>query len=176
MNIFSENYQDTPWVVDLTQRVKFHKNHHIGRLNEANQIPSDVPRVNVSYYPSDAVEKSRSNRPVEHDVRRDSIVSFPPGTISPRGGVWLIPDSFDELPDQIKSHPKVGLVFRKFIENRKLERLLKAKAESEPEAVRNLKLTQSSMFREEAELAMNNKIENIIEEAVKSSSSSDGSS
>jgi hypothetical protein len=176
MSIFSGNFKHEPLVVDLTQRLKFHKNHHVGLLDEADQIQSDVPRANVDYYPSDAVEKSRSNRPVERDVRQDHIVSFAPGTISPRGVFWLIPDSFEELPDQVQQHPLVGQVFAKFLQNKKLERALKIQARNEPELVEKLKLTGNTVLEDEAELRVNKAIRKVMDHADQMNSSSSDSS
>jgi len=175
MSIFNDNFEHSPLVIDLTQRVKFHKNHHAGLLDKAEQIPSDVPRANVNYYPRDATEKSRANRTVEHDVRQDSIIPFAPGTISPRGVFWLIPDSFQELPDQVQQHPLVGQVFAKFMKNRELERALKLQAQNEPELVEKLKLSGSSPLDDQAQIRVNKAIQNVMDQAERmNSSSSDG--
>jgi hypothetical protein len=172
MSIFNDNFEHSPLVIDLTQRVKFHKNHHAGLLENAEQIPSDVPRANVNYYPRDATEKSRANRTVEHDVRQDSIIPFAPGTISPRGVFWLIPDSFQELPDQVQQHPLVGQVFAKFMKNRELERALKIQAQNEPELVEKLKISSSSRLDDQMEMKINNMIQNVIDTADQINSSS----
>jgi len=174
MSIFHKNFEHKPLVIDLTQRVKFHKNHHAGLLSEAHQIPSDVPRANVSYHPKDAVEKSRADRPVEHDVRQDHVVPFAPGTISPRGVFWLIPDSFKELPDQVQQHPLVGQVFAKFLENKKLERALKIQANNEPELVEKLKISGNSWLDDEAQMKVNNAIQNVMDQADRMNQNSSG--
>jgi hypothetical protein len=178
MSLFGGNYENSPLVIDLSQNLKFHRNHHAGLFHDSHPVGDEVPRRIVEWYPRDAVEEEESERLCRHSVRKDRVVEFPPGVISPRGVFWLMPDKADQLPEMVKNHKQLSPFFNAWFRHKEVMRALKYKAQTESEVMDKLKFaTTPTELDDRVARVMNNYIDDIQERAQEmNSSGSDGDS
>lgn len=162
MSLFGGNYENDPLVVNMTQPYKFHKNHHAGVFEDSYRIDNgDVPRTVVEWYPRDTVDDAEASRLCRTSVRSDRVVEFAPGTIAPRGVLWLMPDQADQLPQQVKSHPQMGPFFNGWYRHQEVIRALEYKAKTESEVMDKLKFsTTPSELDDHVTKAFNKHLEN----------------
>lgn len=178
MSLFNGNYNNQPVVIDLSQNLKFHKNHHAGILHDSHPIGDEVPRRVVEWYPKDAKDDVEAERLCRNSVRRDRVVEFAPGTISPRGVAWLMPDKLDQLRQPIKNHSVLGPFFSAWFRHQEVIKGLQYKARTESEIMDKLRFaTQSTELDDRVARAFNRHIDQIQEQAkAMDSNSSDNSS
>ncbi|WP_313694221.1 hypothetical protein [Halorarum halobium] len=159
----------------MSQKLKFHKNHHAGIFRNSHEIGDEVARRVVEWQPKDAVDSEESERLCRSSVRKDRVVEFAPGVIAPRGVIWLMPDKADQLPEQVKSHPQVGPFFNGWYRHKEVIRGLEYKARTESEVMDKLKFaTTPSELDDRVARVMNRYVDNLQEQA-KAMNSSNGS-
>ena len=129
-------------VINMTQNLKFHRSHHAGIFDGVGSpVGEENPRVRYQWRPKDSIESGESERPCRTDVRQDRVVEFPPGTIAPRGVIWLMPDNADQLPSLAKSHELVNPFFQAWYRHQEVIKALKYKARTESEVMEKLRFT-----------------------------------
>lgn len=150
MSLFGGNYNNDPLVVNLSQNLKFHKNHYAGVFRDSHSVGDEVPRRVVEWEPKDAVDSQEAERMCRSSVRKDRVVEFAPGVIAPRGVIWLMPDKADQLPEQAKSHPQMGPFFNGWYRHKEVIRGLEHKARTESEIMDKLKFATQSTELDDA--------------------------
>lgn len=162
MSLFGGKYENDPLVVNMSQNLKFHKNHHAGVFQDSHTIDNgDVARSVVEWSPKDAVDSEEADRLCRDSVRKDRIVEWAPGTIAPRGVIWLLPDKADQLPQQARTHPEMGPFFNGWYRHQSVIRALEYKAKTESEVMEKLKFsTTPSELDDHVTKAFNKHLEN----------------
>lgn len=162
MGFFDQNFKNDPIVVNCAQNLEYVDNYHVGTLDDSREgevYGSGAKRRQVKWTPRDTVDGDPDIFPTT--IRKEHYVSFAPGTISPRAVVWLLPDKFSELPDQMK-HSDLGLVFSEFYKNKGIERALKVVAESEPEIMDKIRMaTRNSELDDQVRKAVSNVMDDV---------------
>jgi hypothetical protein len=178
MSLFNGNYKNDPLVINLSQRLKFHKNHHAGIFEKSHEIGDEVPRRVVEWSPKDAVDDQEADRPCRDSVRKDRVVEFPPGTIAPRGVIWLMPDKADQLPELVKGHKQLNPFFNGWYRHKEIIRGLEYKARTESGIMDKLRFaTESTELDDRVARAFNRHIDQIQDQAkAMNSNGSDNSS
>jgi hypothetical protein len=176
MTLFGGKYENDPLVINMSQNLKFHKNHHAGVFEDSHKVDNgDVARRVVEWSPKDAIDKEEADRPCRTSVRRDRVVEFAPGVIAPRGVVWLMPDQADQIPEQVKSHPQMGPFFNGWYRHQEVIQALEYKARTESEVMEKLRFaTSSTDLDDRVAQAFNRHLDQIEDRA--NSMNSNGSS
>jgi len=135
MGFFDRNFQYDPILVNLAQNLEYVPDYHVGTVDtddvdEGEELDTGDKREQVRWTPKDATDSPPDIWPTS--IKKGNMVTFPPGSISPRAVVWLLPDRFSELPEDVK-RSDVGLVLSEFYKNKEVERALQEIAENEPE-------------------------------------------
>ena len=177
MSLFGGKYENDPIVVNMTQNLKFHKNHHAGLFEDSHQIGDEVPRVMVEWYPRDTKDDAESSRLCRNSVRKDRIVEWAPGTIAPRGVMWLLPDQADQLPQQARTHPQMGPFFNGWYRHQEVIQALEYKAKTESEVMDKLRFaTNPSELDDRVTKAFNQHLDQIEQRAKSMNSNSSNDS
>ena len=178
MSLFGGNYENDPLVVNMTQNLKFHKNHHAGVFEDSHRVDNgDHARSIVEWYPRDTVDDAEASRPCRSSVRSDRIVEWAPGTIAPRGVIWLMPDQADQLPQQARSHPQMGPFFNGWYRHQEVIKALEYKAKTESEVMEKLKFsTTPSELDDHVTKAFNKHLDQIEQRAKSMNSNGSDSS
>lgn len=167
MSLFSGKYENDPLVINMSQNLRFHKNHHAGVFQDSHKVDNgDVARRVVEWSPKDAVDDQEADRPCRTNVRGDRVVEFAPGVIAPRGVVWLMPDKADQLPEQAKSHPQMGPFFNGWYRHKEVIQALEYKARTESEVMDKLRFaTNPTELDDRVARVMNRYVDNLQEQA-----------
>lgn len=167
MSLFGGKYENDPVVVNMSQNLKFHKNHHAGIFRDSHTIDNgDVARSVVEWSPKDAVDSKEADRLCRSSVRKDRIVEWAPGTIAPRGVIWLMPDQADQLPKQARTHPEMGPFFNGWYRHQEVIQALEYKAKTESEVMDKLRFaTNPSELDDRVTKAFNNHLDQIEQRA-----------
>ena len=177
MSLFGGNYENDPLIINMSQNLKFHKNHHAGLFHDSLKVGGDVPRRMVEWYPRDTVDDAEASRLCRDSVRRDRVVQFPPGTIAPRAVFWLLPDQVDQLPQQARSHPQMGPFFNAWYRHQEVIRALEYKAKTESEVMDKLRFaTNPSELDDRVTKAFNQHLDQIEQRAKSMNSNGSDSS
>jgi len=162
MSLFGGKYENDPLVVNLSQNLKFHKNHHAGIFKDSHgPIGEENPRAVVEWSANDAVDRAEAERLCRTNVRKDRVVEFPPGTIAPRGVIWLMPDKADQLPSQVRTHPQLNPFFNGWYRHQEVIEALEYKARTESEVMDKLRFsTTPSELDDRVAQAFNKHLEN----------------
>lgn len=178
MSLFGGKYENDPLVINLSQNLRFHKNHHAGIFKDAHgPIGEENPRAVVEWTANDAVDRAEAERLCRSNVRKDRIVEWAPGTIAPRGVIWLMPDKADQLPSQVKTHPQLNPFFNGWYRRQEVIKGLEYKARTESGVMDKLRFATSSTELDDRVAQAFNRHLDQIEQRAKSmnSNSSDDS-
>ena len=174
MSLLNSNYENDPVIVNLSQNLRYHKNHHAGILNTVDgPFGEENPRVKVRWSPKDSVDSQEAKRECRTSVRKDRIVEWAPGVIAPRGVIWLMPDKADQLPQQVRTHPQLNPFFNGWYRHQNVIEALKYKARTETEVMDKLRFaTTPSELDDRVARAFNNYLDQVEDHAEAMNSSS----
>ena len=150
------NEKDDPVVVNLSQRMEFEDNFHIGRFeNREPRRGGGEVRDHFEWVPKDAVDRREAKRLQKSSVKPGNVLEFGPGTLSPRKIYWLLPDYPTELPDEVRQSDVGVWLERLHYQKQSVIRALEVTAEKEPQIMSKVRTAMSSELDDRVQKSVN---------------------